>query len=574
MEKLHDGVMEKQNTPREQHLMNIITAMGWDTSDIYCVDTSSGEIVPYRMSGKAVAVEEGLKAGLTCDSLMKLYIAHNVHPEDQEIMLRNSALDFVKYELSNKESFHVHYRILRDGVVHYFILKCIRVGEGPEVNHILYIFASEDKAYFRRKMAEDTAIDDLTGVLTRQAFIFSARKLIDENPDKEFDLTVADVENFKLVNAVYGEAKGDEVLKFLGEYYQYHTCEGGIVGRIGPDRFAGLAISQESRKKEWMEEMIEGVNHRSPVNINVKYGIYSSVDHKLPVTVMCDRALLAVKSIKRNFAMSYATYDGPVSNSHMRAQMYEAHFERAIKEEEFVVWYQPKYDAVTEKIIGAEALVRWRLPNGSFVSPGEFIPTFEEDGLIVRLDEYVLTNVCKKIKAWIDKGIKVVPISVNLSRSSLHYEGTIERYKKIINEIGVPIDKVPLEITESATIRDARIKALMHELKAAGFVLHMDDFGSGLSSLSSINMLPIDVVKLDKSLIDYIGDKGGDELLKHTVELAHFKELIVIAEGVEVKSQLDFLKKIGVDEIQGYYYAKPMPYEELVKFFEKNNVGR
>jgi len=258
-----------------------------------------------------------------------------------------------------------------------------------------------------------------------------------------------------------------------------------------------------------------------------------------------------------------------LSHKHMRKQSFEANFENAIREKSFKIWYQPKYDAKTRKIVGAEALVRWISPTGTLTSPGEFIPIFEEDGLIVRLDEYVFRTVCENLKYWYDRGAKVLPISVNISRASLHYEGTVLRYKKILEEFGLPIELVPLEITESASIKDDRIKKLAKELKEAGFVIHMDDFGTGFSSLSSINMLPIDVVKIDKSLIDYIGDEGGEELLKHSISLAHFKKYKVIAEGVETEEQYKFLKSIDCDMIQGYYFAKPMSYEDLVELFRK-----
>ncbi len=559
----------KTENSREQLLLDIIAALGWDTSDIYCVDANSGVVVPYRLSGEALAVSEGLSLDLACDELMQLYVNANVHPEDRDYMLRNSKLSFVRYELSDKEHFHIHYRILRNGEVHHYVLKCIRVGKSESVEKILFVFALEDKAYSRRQFVENASRDELTGVLSRQAFLSEARKMLDENPNTDYDVTISDVENFKIVNAVYGEAKGDEVLKYLADFTQEHMCKDGILGRISADRFVWLVPARQDEDKQRFLKLMDEAKNNAPVNINIKYGIYANVDRTLAVSVMCDRALLAVKSIKRNFSIPYATYDGPVSVKHMKAQMYEAHFDRAIKEKEFDVWFQPKYDAGTEYVVGAEALVRWKKSDGVFIPPAEFIPTFEQDGLIVNLDEYVFRTVCTKLRFWLDAGINVLPISVNLSRSSLHHQGTIKKYKSIIEELNVPIEKVPLEITESATIRDAGIKDLMQELRDAGFVLHMDDFGSGLSSLSSINMLPINVLKLDKSLVDYIGDRGGEELLKHTVSLAHFKDLKVIAEGVEDRNQLEFLKQIGVDEIQGYYFSKPMPYDDLVDYFKK-----
>lgn len=412
--------------------------------------------------------------------------------------------------------------------------------------------------------------DELTGIFTKQYFYHRAKEIIGKNPNTSYELVIADVENFKMINSIHGEAKGDKVLQYLAGIFLGKLDEGEICGRIGGDQFAFLVYSKRERDRRWLEDIVEDINKNSPVqNLVVKFGIYEDVDHNLTVAAMTDRALLAVKSIKRNYDKLYANYDGPVSKEHLKIQTFETNFEMALKNEEFVVWYQPKYDAASEKIVGAEALVRWITRDGTFISPGEFIPAFEEDGLIIKLDEYVFRKVCQSIRAWMDRGSKILPISVNLSRASLFHEGTVEKYKKIVAEYGVPTEYVPIELTESAAVHSVQIKELTKELKEAGFQLHMDDFGSGVSSLASFNTLPFDVVKLDKSMVDFIGDASGDELLKYTIALAHFKQMKVVAEGVETKEQLDFLKTLACDVIQGYYFSKPRPYEDFSEYLEK-----
>ncbi len=249
--------------------------------------------------------------------------------------------------------------------------------------------------------------------------------------------------------------------------------------------------------------------------------------------------------------------------------MMENDFDRAIADEEFVVWYQPKYDVKTERIAGAEALVRWKKSDGTMISPGEFIPLFEKNGLIVRLDEYVFRKVCQKQKERMKQGKVVLPVSVNLSRAILHHDGIVERYALIVYDNENPFESVPIELTETAALYSIQIQGLTEKMVNVGFMLHMDDFGSGYSSMTSLNVLPFHVLKLDKALIDYIGNSRGDQVIQHTIALAHGLDMKVLAEGVEKKEQVEFLRKMQCDEIQGFYYARPQPYEVYDAMVEK-----
>lgn len=410
--------------------------------------------------------------------------------------------------------------------------------------------------------------DPLTGLYNRQAFYRHFEQMLKNNPGKQYNVIVADVENFKVINSSYGEAAADELLRYLAKAYSAGT-PGALYARYGGDQFVCVEEKEQHKSSASFQSEMKAIHSRAPIkDIAVNYGFYGNVDRELDVNVICDRALIAAKSIKHNFDIMVANYDGPVSKSIIKKQEMESNFEEALRKGEFKVWYQPKFDAATEKIVGAEALVRWIHDDGTIVSPGEFIPLFEEDGLIYHLDEMVFREVCEGIKIWRDRGIATIPISINLSRSSLYHQDTINLYTSIVETAGIPTDQVPLELTESAGFHSRQIKYLADDLKEAGFKLHMDDFGSGYSSLASLNVLPFDVVKLDKSLIDFIGDAGGDEIIRHIIDLAHFKNMSVCAEGVETKDQLMFLKQLGCDTIQGYYFAKPMPYDEFVTFLK------
>lgn len=411
--------------------------------------------------------------------------------------------------------------------------------------------------------------DPLTGLLTRMSLYDYIRQLRRNDPNGSYDIIVADIENFKVANGIYGTKTCDNFLKFLAKRYSAEN-EFAKVARYGGDQFIIIFPSSTNMGKEAFEKQAIELQEQSPLkNINIKYGFYGHIDFKLPVSIICDRALIAAKSILHNCDEIVANWDGEISQQSAKEQMVESSFQNAIDNEEFKVWFQPKFDAKTEKVIGSEALVRWIKKDGTIVSPLDFIYVFEEDGLIVQLDEYVFRKVCATLKYLIEDDNPVFPVSVNLSRTSLAHKNTVSNYAEIVKEYGIPINLVPLEITETTKTRDLAIKEIVEDFKSYGFEIHMDDFGSGLSSMESLNILPFDVVKLDKSLIDYIGDPGGNELIRHCIELAHFKSLKVVAEGVEKKEQLDFLRELNCDYIQGYYYSAPLSYEDSLLFFMK-----
>lgn len=562
------------NNHKQLNMTDIMYILNEGIHDLYSINVATRKITAYRMSGLANGIDNGLVVGKSYEELMEIYIEQNVIPEEKATMRAFVSFDSIMTELYDNERFIYHYRVIRDGQIYYYYLKCVRVGDSENITDVIFAFTPENADANRESLINTIEMDDLTCVLTRQAFMNEARRLLDENPDGIFDLVVTDVVNFKLINSIYGIKVGDEVLQHLGIYLTQHTTKVGCIGRYGGDKFVGFGLRVEERRQEWMLDLIDGVNKNAPIpNIVIKCGVYADVDRNLTIMEMCDRALLAVKSIKHNYSVPYATFDGPLSMSHLKAQTFETKFETAVQNDEFKVWYQPKYDANTEEVRGAEALVRWITKDGEFISPGDFVPVFEEDGLVVRLDEIVFRKVCSNIKGWLDKGVKVFPISVNLSRATLT-DDTVDRYKKIVEEIGVPLEYVPLELTESAAIQSKGILNMLRKFKKEGFTLHMDDFGSGESSLASINILPFDIVKLDKSIVDQIGDPGGNEIIRHTIELAHFKNMTVVAEGVETKAQLNLLRHYGCDMIQGYYYSPPRPYDAFVEFFNKtqNNV--
>ena len=414
--------------------------------------------------------------------------------------------------------------------------------------------------------------DRLTGLYTREAFTHYARQMMDAYPNEDFDLVMADVQNFRQINQTFGEKTGDELLRLMGKGVQATEIAGRVCGRWEGDKFAVLALHRAMLTEAELIKQNALITAMSPVqSVVVKYGLYPSIDKSLSINTMCDNALSAIEEIKHRYGVVCARYDEGLADKRRREVELEAAFENAIDQQEFEVWYQPKMSPDGKNLIGAEALVRWRR-NGEMVSPGEFIPLFEQGGHIGQLDQYVFERVCENQRAWLDLGFEL-PVSVNCSRVSLLDAHMPERYLEIARQNGVPLRLVSLEVTESAALESNTVKQQVDELFRKGFLLDLDDFGSGYSSLVTLNNIHFDVVKLDKRLIDFIGNVGGDLTLAHTIELAHELNMRVVAEGVETEDQLVFLKQRNVDAIQGYYFYAPMPREKMDALLKDSSIS-
>lgn len=407
--------------------------------------------------------------------------------------------------------------------------------------------------------------DELTGLYTRQAFYHHARTFTHFMTEEKFNVVILDVADFKLINGTYGTKKGNEVLVYLSNAFRYYV-KNGLLTRYEGDQLLGLFHSKVKMDVERINRNINKIAEEAPIpNIRIKVGIYEDVDTNLSIPIICDRALMAEKSISKDFKTNVAFYTDELNQKQLAQRQMENDFKSAIANREFKVYYQPKYDVNTESIVGAEALVRWQKTDGTLISPGAFIPLFESDGLVVHLDEYVFESVCQFQKERMENKLPMVPISVNLSRASIHFSDVVDRYVDIVNQKQIPFECVPIELTESATLYSEKILEITDQLVNAGFTLHMDDFGSGYSSLTSLNELNFSTVKLDKSLIDYIDQVRGKKIVQQAIDLGHGLDMKVVAEGVESKEQKDCLKEMHCDMIQGFYYSKPLKQEDFIE---------
>lgn len=411
--------------------------------------------------------------------------------------------------------------------------------------------------------------DELTRLYTEQAFSHYVKQIMRFRPNKEMHLIIGKIKDFKLINSIYGTKKGDELLCYLASEYSKRLKE-GLVARKGSSTFICLSYGESKLNHQKLNDVVNEIIEKAPIaGVKVKYGIYENIDKNLPINTICDYASMAAETIIENYDCDCAYYTEEVAQKRIYNQMIENNFISALKNRKFVVYYQPKVDIITEKVIGAEALVRWKRTDGSMVSPGDFIPVYENDGQIQKLDEYIFEEVCKLQRRIIEESKALLSISVNLSRSSILYEGIVDQYREVVKENEIPVACVPLEITESAAIYGQKFIKVADQLLKAGFELHIDDFGSCYSSLASLSELSFNTLKIDKSLIDHICEEKGQTLVRQVIMLSKMLNMKVLAEGVETKEQLDLLRKMKCDEIQGFYYARPMPEKEFVEYVRK-----
>lgn len=396
-------------------------------------------------------------------------------------------------------------------------------------------------------------------------------KIKTKKGDKGFLISV-DINEFKLVNGTCGIQKGNETLAEIWQVIKKNINANELAAHINADHFVIFMQSMSrqeviSRIQLLTEDITKISSQLGIISIWPYFGIYETINMEDPEESY-GRANQAKHLVRGNRQKNYAFYENLDYNKIMEEKQYVDCFDEAIANCEFEMWYQPKYKSDGKTIVGAEALVRWRKKDGTMMAPYKFIPLFEKNGLITTLDEYVFRTVCRQQKKWEQEGRKLFPISINISRASLYYDNIVQKYKEILDECNVNPELVPLEITESATVDNSQIKVLVEDFRKVGFPMHLDDFGNGYSSLATLNLMQFDTLKLDKGLVDFIGDVNGEKLLLYTIGLAKSLGMRITAEGVEHKEQVDFLQKLECDEIQGYYFSKPLPlaeFEELTK---------
>lgn len=417
--------------------------------------------------------------------------------------------------------------------------------------------------------------DRLTGLYSKEFFYRCVRETLNQHPKQKYDIVCSDIENFKLVNDVFGMPAGDALLCGIAGQYLESVKHVGICGRINADQFACLLEHRTDYTDEMFIKASASINAFSNAkNVLIKWGIYFIDDRALSVEQMCDRAFLAAHSIKGQYGKYFAAYDDALRSKLLREQAIIENMETALAEEQFKIYLQPKYRIKDGCLTGAEALVRWVHPIWGFQSPAEFIPLFEKNGFITKLDQFVWDKTCFFLQMWDQKGYPPIPVSVNVSRADIYHADIADILIRTVQKYNLPPSRLHLEITESAYTEDPnQIIETVNHLRQLGFIIEMDDFGSGYSSLNMLNQMPIDILKLDMKFIQSETAKPTDQgILRFIMDLARWMDLSVVAEGVETQEQLRRLVEIGCDYAQGYYFARPMPSEEFDELMQEQKT--
>lgn len=441
--------------------------------------------------------------------------------------------------------------------------------------------------YHKRKLEHIAYIDEVTGGNTIQRFYTLARNHLDTHSNTQYALVYTNIQNFKVLNEQLGRENCDSILKFFYDYLSPELLNYECMGRIAADNFCMLLEFKGEedllkRFSEWLSgatQYIDGLHMAWTIPIT-EFGIYVIDNPSLLFTQMIDRAKMALRESERNIdsKLLYAFYDDKVRHQMFRQKQLEDMMEDSLRNKEFQVYFQPKYHLPEETIGGAEALVRWKSASEGMIFPDEFIPLFEKNGFIIKLDLYVFEEVCRSIQRWTSQGLPIIKISVNCSRVHFRDDNFLSPYIKIAKEYGIKNNQVEIELTESVVLENTKqFTRIIDKIKESGFGCSMDDFGSGYSSLNLIQSIRVDTLKIDKIFFRKICGKSDrtEAVVKSIIIMAKALHMETVAEGIEQREQVEMLKRIGCDYIQGYIFAKPMPinlFEEMA-FAETKQFG-
>lgn len=420
---------------------------------------------------------------------------------------------------------------------------------------------------------QNNALDGLTGIYNQQGFFECTASMLAEHPEDSFCLIYWNIRKFRTTNDLFGWEAGDKIL-----VHWAHTLRGilqdelAVYGRLDHDNFVCCVTEHFLANSDWTKlGEISYFTGETEYYFYSCCGLYKIIDRTLPLSTMIDKARAAMETIKNNYMTLYAWYDESMWNTLLEEQRMNAEFKTAVAEKQFKVYYQPICRSSDGLITSAEALVRWQHPTKGMISPGAFIPLFEKNGFISILDRYVWDEVCAMQQARLDQGLATIPVSVNVSRVEFYDPALCDDIRDIAKRHNISPDLLRIEITESAYADNpVQVQEAVKKLHAYGFSVLMDDFGSGYSSLNMLKDLPIDVLKIDMRFLDDLEkSQKASIVLESIIRLAKWMKLSVVSEGVETQKELEYLRSVECDAVQGYYFYKPMSQENFTVLLDK-----
>ena len=425
----------------------------------------------------------------------------------------------------------------------------------------------------RKRITELEYLDGLTGVYNRTAFVNKVDEILKENKNLPYYMICFDVVNFRIINETYGHERSDTIIQAMAKACGEAFGHNEVYGRLTADVFVALALDdgEEAERIGFLEQQVHESARDVFINhpIKIKRGRYEIKDFHESINRMIDKANIARKYVNINSNELSCVYDEKLLEDARKADEIESQMEAALENGEFKPFLQGKFNMIENHVVGAEALVRWIKPDGKVVPPGDFIPLFEQNGFVEKIDFYILEEICKYLRRMIDENREVYKVSVNQSRYLLNDPEYVSKVKAILLKYQIPVGLIELELTETVFFHEKdRMIQMMNELKNMNVNLSIDDFGSGYSSFNILKDVPFDVLKIDREfLTDSVHTEKGKLILSKIVDMAHGLGMDVICEGVENEEQIALLTSINCFYAQGFYYARPIPMEEFIERF-------
>ncbi|EOO25396.1 diguanylate cyclase (GGDEF) domain-containing protein [Bacillus cereus VD133] len=490
------------------------------------------------------------------------------YEKDFQIIFKGSMQGKAKQIVSKK---YVH----KEGYELYISLRTIPIIVNGEIVGIYIVTRDVTRQVLNEMRTEYLAYyDQLTGLMNRISCTNKLNTFLNESVN--FALVFIDLDEFHRINDTFGHKEGDKVLQKVTECLSNLKIEDMHLFREHDDQFVMLI---ENITKEYVEEVAKSilkniseyfVIEEEDVYLSASIGIVMAPTDGEDEKILFQRVDAALEKAKEKGKGHYHFYCSGLDCEREQRFIIENQLHRAIEKNEFFLYYQPQINIETKKIASMEALIRWKNKELGFVSPNQFIPLAERTGFIIKLDEWVVNQVCQQLREWLNKGYDVVPIAVNISARHFRSITLIEMITRALNKYNVPTHLLAIEVTEGALIHKDISKRVLLQLKEQNLKIHLDDFGTGYSSLSYLKTYPIDTLKIDRSFMEGIHiDERDTNITAAIIHLAHTLELNVIAEGVEKKEQIQFLKEKNVKLVQGYYYSRPLSKYDMENMYYK-----